>query len=70
MFCFKVSLDEAIAMWEKLPRSRNFVDLYVPWCVWLSRKGHKPENYLYATMHHWDEFIAFLTRKKLEGVSL
>lgn len=58
-------------MWQRMARSyTTLMNAYVPWCVWLSRKGFANDDYLFATMHHWDEFIVFLARKKLEGVTL
>jgi hypothetical protein len=68
MYCFKISEDEAQVMWRHVMRGKNLMRIYVPWVIWLCRKGHdNPQQYLFATMHHWDEFITLLTVKKLTG---
>jgi len=45
----------------------NLMKVYVSWCIWLSEKGVDYKDYQCATMHYYPEFIAFVTRKKLNG---
>lgn len=70
MFCYQVSEDEALDMWQRMMTGDNIMAVYVPWCVWIyDRYGsdYVSSSTLHITMHHWSEFVAFLTRKKLEG---
>jgi len=67
MYCFKVSEEEARQFWDRMA-SHNAMELFVPWCIYLYRiKAVEPCDYFIATMHHWDEYIAFLARKKIQG---
>jgi hypothetical protein len=68
MFCYQVSKEEAEAMWMRMVKGHtHMMNVYVPWCFKLHDMGFANDDYLLATMHHWDEYIAFLTRKKLKG---
>jgi hypothetical protein len=66
-YCYQVSEDEALDMWERIKSGSNLMKVYVSWCIWLSRQGVDYMDYQIATMHYYPEFIAFLTRKKLKG---
>ena len=71
MFCYHVTKEEAEVMWQRMVRGhKTMMTVYVPWCIKLSDKGYVSDEYLFATMHHWDEFLVFLTRKKLQGVKI
>lgn len=67
MLCFKCSDEEVMRLWRYITDNRNIMTVYVAWCIWLSRRGYKTYEYKHATMHHYPEFVAFLTRKKLTG---
>ena len=67
MFCFHASEDDHKRVYMNNVMSNDLFKLHVPWCIWLARQGYIPSDYMYATLHHWDEFIAFLARKKLQG---
>jgi hypothetical protein len=67
-YCYQVSEDEAREMWANMTSGLNLMNVYVPWCVNLQRRHNvESDMYIQATMHHWHEFIAFLTRMKLAG---
>jgi hypothetical protein len=67
MYCFKCSEDEVKDWWKRISTGQNLMKVYVTWCMWLSRNGVDYKDYQIGTMHYYPEFIAFLTRKKLEG---
>lgn len=67
-YCYQVSEDEALDMWERIKSGSNLMRVYASWCIHINRKYNvEPDMYVLATMHHWHEFIAFLTRKRLKG---
>ena len=54
--------------WVRMTASYdNLMKVFVPWVTRMSGKGIPNDDYLFYTMHHYPEFIAFITRKKLNG---
>lgn len=67
-YCYQVSEDEASDLWGRIKRGRNLMAVYIPWLIHIGQEyAIESSESLPTTMHHWSEFIAFLTRKKLEG---
>ena len=67
MYCFKCSEDEVRDWWSRISTGQNLMQVYVGWCIWLARHDVHVQDYQMATMHYYPEFIAYLTRKKLNG---
>lgn len=53
--------------WRRISTGQNLMKVYVGWCIWLSRKNVPYSDHKLGTMHYYPEFIAYLTRKRLNG---
>lgn len=53
--------------WKRISTGQNLMKVYVPWCFYIYDRGWGHDQYMEFTMVHYDEFIAFITRKKLDG---
>jgi len=67
MYCFKCSEDEVRDWWRRISTGQNLMKVYVPWCLHMVDQLSPQNDYIYYTMAHYDEFIAFIARKKLKG---